>query len=260
MRLALAALLAAVLAALAGPGRASSWPLPPGETLVVFKTETMTADRVFGADGRDRPAERRVDHEISAFVERGLTRRLTFQGKLSWQSGSDALVDYDGRGPVEVGLRYAVLDRPDLKVSLYGGVASAGDGRNAGYAEPGRGDGDAELRLMVGRSARLPRRLGGLAWFTDLQLARLDRTGLPDEVRFDSTSGLRAGRGGRWLLLWQTYAGRTDGDRAAWSSVEAAVVRDLGRGWSLQAGWRESASGRNVPRASGPVIGVWRRF
>jgi hypothetical protein len=239
---------------------AGAWPLPPGETLVIVKYEDMRADAAFDAFGRDRPAPRREDRELSAFVEHGLTKRLTFQGKLSWQRGEDDLIDYDGRGPVEVGLRYAVIDRLRWKVSVYGGVAAAGQGRNAGYAEPGEGEGDAEVRLLIGRDAELPRRLGGLPYFNEVQVARLNRAGLPDEVRFDSTSGVRAGRGGRWLLLWQTYAGWTDGDAAEWSNVEASVVRDLGGGWSVQAGWREAAEGRNTPKASGPVLGVWRRF
>lgn len=257
MRLPLAVLPSLLTATAAS---ASAWPVPPGETLVILKYEAMRADAEFDAFGRDRPTARREDRELSAFVEHGLTKRLTFQGKLSWQSGEDALIGYDGRGPAEVGLRYAVVDRPDWKVSVYGGVAAAGQGRNAGYAEPGAGEGDAEVRLLIGRNARLPRRLGGLAYFNDFQLARLNRAGLPDEVRFDSTSGMRVGRGGRWLLLWQTYAGWTDGDAAEWSNVEASVVRDLGRGWSVQAGWREAAEGRNTPTASGPVLGVWRRF
>lgn len=257
MRLSLATLPPLLIATAAS---ASSWPVPPGETLVIVKYEDMRADAEFDAFGRDRPTARREDRELSTFVEHGLTRRLTFQGKLSWQQGEEELIDYDGRGPVEVGLRYAVIDRPNWKVSVYGSVAAPGQGRNAGYAEVGEGDGDAEVRLMIGRDAKLPRRLGGLAYFNDLQVARLNRAGLPDEVRLDSTSGMRAGRGGRWLLLWQTYAGWTDGEAAEWSNVEASVVRDLGRGWSVQAGWREAAKGRNTPKASGPVLGLWRRF
>lgn len=257
MRVLLAVLLSLLFATAVSAG---AWPVPAGVTQVIVKYETMSSDEVFDAYGLRLASERRIDRELSVFVERGLTKRLTFQGKAAWQSGEDGLLTYDGRGPVEAGLRYAVVDRPKWKVAVYGGVAAAGQGRNAGYAEPGDGDGDVELRLLVGRDGRLPKRLGGVPYFSEFQIATLRRAGLPDEVRFDSTSGLRFGAGGKWLLLYQTYSGRTEKRAAEWVNGEVSLARDFGRGWTVQAGWRESFEGRNTPRASGPVLAVWRRL
>ena len=64
-----------------------------------------------------------------------------------------------------------------------------------------------------------------------------------------------------WLVLVQTYAGRAEDRPIApeWFKAETSIVRRLGP-WSLQAGWRETAYGRETPVESGPVIGVWRRF
>ena len=83
------------------------------------------------------------------------------------------------------------------------------------------------------------------------------REGLPDETRLDATFGARLGDD--WMVLAQAFGGRTEDGVASWLSVETSVVRDFGD-WSVQAGWRQTAAGRETPQASGPVLGIWRRF
>lgn len=236
---------------------ASAWPMPPGETQVIVKYEDLRSDAVFDAGGRSRPAERRIDRDLSAFVEHGLTQRLTFQGKLSWQQGEDALLEYEGRGPIEAGLRYAVLNGR-TKVAVYAGVIAAGEGRNAAYAPPGAGDGDTEVRLLVGRDGVLPKRLGRRPAYAEVQVARVTRRGLPDELRAEVTAGVHVTP--RWTVLYQSYAGAADDGGARWTNVELSAVRKLGPRWSVQAGWRASTDGRLTPDASGPVLAVWRRL
>ena len=243
-------------ALMATSAMAGAWPLEPGQTQVIFKYEPSQADEGYGPDGARAilPGRLRED-AASLFVERGITPRLTFQGKLNYESGEDRFVRYDGRGPLELGLRLALLKTSRSVVSLYVGGVLAGAGRNAGYARPGQGDGDLEVRVLLGRSGRWRRR----EVFGELQVARLVRSGLPDETRIDFTGGVRLSR--RWLLLSQTYAGQADARPVSpqWVKVETSLVRQLGP-WSLQAGWRQSTYGRESPAERGPVIGLWRRF
>lgn len=228
----------------------------------------MTAGQGFDPDGRrvDLPRERR-DRSAGVFAEYGLTDRLTLQVKGDWQDGEDAFVDYEGRGPLEIGATLQLWRNDTTAVSLYGGYASAGDGRNAGYAAPGVGDSDREVRVSVGRSfggafGRRRGRWGPDRSFLEIQAARRMRDGLADETRIDLTAGSHYGA--RWLVLAQAYGGLADdgpggvaGSR--WLSVETSVVRRLGD-WSLQAGWRRTAAGRETPVAHGPVLALWRRF
>lgn len=133
-------------------------------------------------------AERR-DTSIGVFAEYGLTDRLTLQFKGDWQDGPDAFVDYEGRGPVEVGVTWPAWRSDAAAFSLYGGYASFGEGRNAGYAAPGVGDHALEARASAGRSFDT----GGGFWpertFIELQAARRFRSGLPNETRIDATVG-----------------------------------------------------------------------
>lgn len=242
------------LCVLPAPAFAGAWPMPKGQTQVILKYEDMRADDGFDPAGEQLPLPApRIDREASVFAEHGLTDDVTLQLKGAWQQGEDAFVDYDGRGPVEIGLRWRAWSDERRVVSLYAGYVAAGEGRNAGYAPPGAGDGDWEVRLLGGASGEIAGRAGWL----DLQAARLFRSGLEDETRLDATVGLEIADG--WLLLGQVYGGVVDHDGAAWAHVETSVVRRLGD-WSVQAGWRETAYGREIPVSRGPVLALWRRF
>lgn len=249
-----------IMAGLAAtPAVAGSWNLPKGQGQAIVKYEDMRADEVFGPGGGRLPLSvERVDRAASLFVEYGLTERFTVQFKGEWQDGEDAFVDYEGRGPVELGVRWQAFRDDQTAVAVYAGYADGGEGRNAGYAPPGRGDGDWEARLLAGRSLDG----AGLAWapqrsFIEVQIARRWRDGLPDEVRADFTAGAQLDE--NWMLLGQAYGGVTDDKGARWLSLEASAVRRLGD-WSLQAGWRQAAAGRDTPISGGPIIAIWRRF
>lgn len=244
--------------ALAAPAVAGAWNQPRGKGQVIFKLEHMTADRGFDLYGvlSDLPAERR-DTSLGAFVEYGLTDRLTVRFKGDWQSGEDAFVDFEGRGPLELGVSWQAWRDEHAAVSLYAGYAAGGEGRNAGYAAPGQGDQDWEVRASVGRSFDSGWGLIPPRSFVEIQAARRMRQGLPDETRVDITYG--AHLGADWMILAQAFGGQTESGPSRWLSVETSVVREFGD-WSLQAGWRQTVAGRETPEASGPVIGVWRRF
>lgn len=258
MRLAGAAIGVLIAAGWCDPADAGAWAQPKGKGQVIVKLDAMRATDGFDPNGDRRPllGERR-DDTAGVFAEYGLSDRFTVQFKGDWQAGEDAFVDYEGRGPAEIGVTWQVY-RGDLgALSLYGGVADGGEGRNAGYAPPGVGERDFEVRLSAGRSFATPFERGMQRGFVEVQAARRMRDGLADETRVDVTLGGHIGDD--WLLLAQAYAGAADDDGARWVSVETSAVRLFGA-WGLQAGWRQTVAGRETPIASGPVIALWRRF
>lgn len=251
-------LIGLTVAALATPAAAGAWTQPKGKAQVIVKFEGMRADRGFDPDGAlaDLPAERR-DTSLGVFAEYGLTDRLTLQFKGDWQSGEDAFVDFEGRGPIEVGVTWQAWRNERTAISLYAGYADGGEGRNAGYAPPGEGDQDWEVRASVGHSYTDGTIEGRRRSFVELQAARRMRQGLPDEVRIDFTHGVHLGDD--WLVLNQAFGGLADEDGPRWLSLETSVVRNFGD-WSVQAGWRQAILGRETPRSGGVVLGLWRRF
>lgn len=257
-------LLAVGLATLgfADPAGAGAWNLPKGQGQAIVKFEGIRASQGFSSDGdRFDLAAGRRDRAASILIEYGLTDRLTLQGKGEWQGGRDALVDYEGGGPIEMGLRWQAY-RDDRNVAaVYVGYAQGGEGRNAGYASPGVGDSDWEARLLAARSFGGESARWGQGGFVEIQAARRWREGLPDETRLDLTGGVHLTAD--WMAMGQAFAGAADGAGAGagarWLSLEASMVRRLGD-WSLQAGWRQAVAGRETPAGQGPVIGIWRRF
>lgn len=243
---------------MATSAQAGPWTLPDGRSQVIVKYEDIRADQAFDEAGtRVALPGDRVDRSLGVFAEYGLTERLTLQFKGDWQDGKDDFFDYNGRGPLEIGATWQVWRDDRTAVSVYGGYADGGDGRNAGYAAPGVGQSDWEARTSIGRSFGGGGRWGPSRSFADVQVARRMRDGLPDETRADFTYG--AHDGDNWLVLGQAFGGVTDGDGARWLSVETSIVRNLGA-WSLQAGWRQSVAGQRTPVANGPILALWRRF
>ncbi|MFN4091546.1 MAG: hypothetical protein ACK4FG_01455 [Brevundimonas sp.] len=254
-----AACIAAVCAlTAAGQADAGAWTKKKGQAQVIAKLEAMRATEGFDAAGQrvPLPAERR-DEALSVFAEYGLTDRLTLQLKGDLQRGEDAFVDYEGRGPIEIGVTWQVWRDERNAVSLYAGYADGGEGRNAGYAPPGQGDSDWEVRASAGRSFGEATPWDTNPSFIEVQVARRFREGLPDETRVDLTYGHHLNPS--WMVLSQLFAGATDDDGAQWVSLENSVVYNRGT-WSFQAGWRNAADGRETPAASGPMIALWRRF
>lgn len=187
----LAALVALTALATAGAAHAGAWTLPKGKGQIIVKYEDMRASTGFDPDGIERPlpAERR-DSALGVLAEYGLTDRLTVQFKGDWQEGEDFFVDYEGRGPIEIGATWQVWRNDATAVSVYAGYAEGGEGRNAGYAPPGQGDSDWEVRASVGRSlGRLKLPWSPERSFVEIQAARRMRDGLPDETRADMTLG-----------------------------------------------------------------------
>lgn len=242
---------------------AGAWNLPKGQGQAIIKFEDIRADEAFDPDGhRVGLPGGRHDLAMSVLVEYGLDARFTLQMKGEWQDGRDAYVDYQGRGPIEVGVRWQTY-RDDRQVAaVYVGHARGGEGRNAGYAAPGAGDSDWEARFLAART------FGGTGdgWlgqgaFIEVQAGRRWRSGLPDETRLELTGGVHLSDD--WMVLVQAFGGATqsvgEDDGARWLSVEQSVVRRFAD-WSLQAGWRQTVAGRETPAARGPVFGIWRRF
>jgi hypothetical protein len=254
-----------VLAAVASSAEAGAWAQKKGRAQVIVKAEAMRADEGYDPAGRIVPLPAvREDRAVGVFAEYGMTDRLTLQFKGEWQSGEDAFVDYEGRGPLQAGVVWQVWRNDAGAISLQGSYAIAGDGRNAGYAAPGVGGNELEVRVAGGWTfddavpkSRLRRWLYPRNTFIEFQFARRIRDGLPDENRLDLTLGRHFGE--RWMVLNQTYAGETPSNGTRWVQSETSVVRHLGR-WSVQAGWRATGSGRETPASSGPIFGIWRRF
>lgn len=234
---------------------AGAWPLAPGQSLIIAKLAHTSAREGFDPLGQPAAIPEREDTSSELYVEYGLTRHWTLQGKRGWTKGGDAFARYEGQGPFELGLRYNLWRSQRTAVSLYAGIGQGGVGRNAGYAPSGRRGRDYEVRLLIGRSGQWR----GRSLFGEIQLARINRADLARETRLDGTIGVNVSP--HWQVLSQVYAGQADtnGVTPKWLKEELSLVRIRGP-WRLQVGWRWLAAVQEVAREQGPIVAIWRSF
>ncbi len=234
---------------------AGAWPMAPGETQTILKFEDQRASSGYGLGGVGVPIPDRREDGLSLFFEHGLTDRFTLQGKVGLVDGVDGPIRYRGRGPLELGVRTLLWRRRGAVASLYVGGVVSGAGLNAVWAGPGAGRGDVEVRFLAGNAGKF----FGRHAYSELQVVRLQRRKLDNELRVETTSAVDVAP--RWRVMVQSYAGRAyhDGPDARWFKGEASLMRDMGA-WSLQAGWRQSLAGREASKDHGPVVALWTRF
>lgn len=240
-----------------GLAAAGAWNPPRGEGQVIVKYEYASADLHHEADGTAGVMPYPLREHIAAlWGEYGLTDDLTLVLKTEWQEVEDAGMRFSGRGPVEIGARWQAWRGPYSALAVQVSHIDGGDGRNAAWALPGQGEHETEVRVLAGHSYGFWR-----PTFIEGQLARRWRDGLEDETRLELTAGIRMAD--NWTAMLQTYSGWVDSGGGAegprWTKAEISMLRRFDE-WALQAGYRVTLEGRQVPAAQGPVVALWRRF
>jgi len=237
--------LALAAAFLCGPALAGAWPMEPGRTQTIVKFETQRASEAFDEAGQRVPIP--VHHDLAAdlFVERGITEHLTAQGKLYWASVKEDGLSQTAYGHSELGARWTAYHGSKGVLSFYTGLTLPVVGAKQGQV-------GFEARLLAGRAARIGRR----KVVADLQLATLTGSGYGRETRLEGSLGLELTE--NWTLMAQMQAGQIE-NGTAWLKDEISITRRFGQN-SVQIGWRQTPFGKNFTQASGPIVGLWRRF
>lgn len=237
--------LALAAAFLCGPALAGAWPMEPGRTQTIVKFETQRASEAFDEAGQRVPIP--VHHDLAAdlFVERGITEHLTAQGKLYWASVKEDGLSQTAYGHSELGARWMAYNGSKGVLSVYTGLTLPVVGAKQGQA-------GFEARVLAGRAARIGRR----KLVADLQLATLTGSGYGRETRLEGSLGLELTE--NWSLMAQMQGGQIE-NGTAWLKDEISITRHFGQN-SLQIGWRQTPFGKNFTQASGPIVGLWRRF
>lgn len=237
--------LALAAAFVCGPAQAGAWPMEPGRTQAIVKVEAQGASEAFDEAGQRVPISVREDRAADLFVERGITERLTLQGKLYWASVRDDGLSQTAYGNSELGARWTAYNGSLGVLSVYTGLTLPVAGADKGQA-------GFEARLLAGRVTRIGRR----KVVADLQLATLTGSGYGQETRLEGSLGLELTE--NWTLMAQMQAGQIE-NGTAWLKDEISITRHFGQN-SLQIGWRQTPFGKNFTKASGPIVGLWRRF
>jgi protein XagA len=262
LRIRIVAFLGLGVAAVPTAASAGAWTLDAGQGDAIFTVTPSTAPEAFIGSKSLSPTYNKIEAE--GFVEYGVTDRLTaiFAPNLDdIQIGAPTNAGRIGLGYTEFGGRYALLQGSDWIFSGQATLRVPGTFDNSNPAAIGYTSFESDVRGLFGKSFSI----GPMPAFIDVQAAqRFSFSGPPNEFHADATFGVRFIP--RWLLMVQSFSVVSEGDRLPvfpsynYSKVQASLVYDLTKQWSLQGGAFTTYEEHNALQEKGLIFGAWYRF
>jgi len=255
-----------LLAAPLSPAQAGALLWPEGEGQVIVTTTFADAKVAFDSSGRRIAAPPYEKFEVQAYVEYGVTDRLTVTAETgavdysqSPQAAFDSLASpphYCGAGISALGARVPIGKFLGAFISFEGGLRGAPNSAQA-YLDM-EGVAQADMRLQLFRSFEI----GKLPAFLDAQFAWRAGGQFGDEARADLTFGLRPRADVMFLAQsFSVVSPKPPAGGAVYAQkFELSAVYSFSPRVSLQLGLIDAPVGWNSPAERGVATAVWWRF
>lgn len=244
----------ALLVTMPEPARAGAFFEKPGEGKIILLSTFDRADRYWTADGRLIPIAAYSKFSLSALTEYGVDANTTMIGRAEI-GRLDDVAGVEAQGAGAIGVRHLLFDGGALRVAAQA-LVSAGAGLEG---MPFRSTGAAlDVRLAIARTFAL----GERSAFVEVSAGPRVVTGDGRGLRLDVTFGLKPAE--KWLLLLQNFNRFNEqspfGGRARAHKMQASVMYDFNKQWSLIGGVFATVSARAERRQQGVLAGAQRRF
>ncbi len=247
-----------------GPVLAGAFNQQAGKGQVIVTTNFSTAGDNFGPTGKFVPASNLGKFEATALLEYGFTDWLMGIVKpsvLDLHSSGPPSTTYSGLGATEIGLQARVLQFESSVVAVQATLRVPGASNSGNPLVAGMNRTEEDLRVLFGHGFEV----GGWQSFVDLQAGyRWRGGGPPDEMRIDATIGTRPVS---WLMfMLQSFNTISQSSNSlVFPSVrqhklQASVVYDFSKSWSVQLGAFANVAGRNIAAERGALLAAWYRF
>jgi hypothetical protein len=259
-------IIAAAIILLPSSALAGAWNLPRGEGQAIITYSFASADRAFFDD---ETLESDVDfakEELRVFYEHGLTKNVTAVVNAAHQTigfiGPQSTINFKDFDKTELGLRYQLLRREGLAVSVQGSYIIGG-GPPESILDIGSRDDSFELRGLWGQSKEFEK----FVVFFDAQAAiRARNTNGIEDWRADLTLGWKDKKKSMFLLQGY-HTERLEFSQGDFivpiqkrTKLQASFVYALKKNTSVQAGVTQTLAGRNVLKERSVTAGVWHRY
>lgn len=246
------------------PARAGAWPLAAGEGLVIVSTTASRAGDRFDTSGKRVDVGSFRKYEVAPYAEYGLTGSLTLVGTFAYLSDETRSLGRKfhekGFSRAEAGLRVSLGVWRGTQFSVQPLVAVHGLSEGDDPFASRRGDVDQELDVIMGRSFTL----FGMNGFSDTLVGYRRRPGKrPAQLKTDVALGVKPWPSTMLLLKSQNFTSiRQSGSGASASAAKLgfSVVQEIAGPVSLEAGFMQTVTGRNIVREKSLTLGLWYRF
>ncbi len=250
------------LAAVPCPAVAGAFLMDEGYGQFIAGVGLSEGSRRFDSGGQAQPSPAYRKILASGYLEYGWRSWLTLIAAPTLaRQGGVAANQVTGSDESAIGARLLLYARPGQVVSLQALVQPPLGGDRASQLASGGGRSLAtDLRLQAGQGFAI----GAWPAFVDAAPGvRLRADPFPNEARLDLTFGVRPIP--RLMLLLQDFSSFAPSrgpavQRTDYSKVQASLVYDLSRRWSIQVGVFRTIAGLNAVRETGPLAALWTRF
>ncbi|MBO0664069.1 hypothetical protein LQ948_15650 [Jiella sp. MQZ9-1] len=247
-----------------GEARAGAWTLEAGTGQIIATGLQSVASESFGEGGGSPRLNAFTKTAVDTHIEYGVKDWLTGVVDVKVGKEGDGLTGYarSGVSHVAAGARLRLFEAGGLvgSAQILGRFVTpdaAGRAKGLAWSAP-----QFEPRLSAGYGFTL----AGIPGFVDAEAALRFGThrGIGrDAVKLDITAGLRPWR--RWQILAQTFStvGVSLGGSSAHYAehkVQAALVYDINRHWSIETAGFATVAGTNALKERGVISALWFRY
>ena len=253
---------------LAVPARAlaGAWNLPPGDGQIITTFNYSQANDAYtDIEGLDSTVEF-TKNELRVFYEHGLTKHITAVVNAAHQTigfeGLQSSINFSDFDKTEIGLRYELIRREGLAVSVQGSYILGG-GPPESILDVGSRRDTFELRGLWGQSKEFE----NYVLFFDAQAAiRARNSEEVEDWRTELTLGWKDKK--KWMALLQGYhTERASFGRDGFvvpiqkrTKLHASVVYEYKKNRLLQFGYLHTLGGRNIVKERTLSMGTWVRY
>ena len=245
---------------------AGAWNLPPGDGQIITTYNYTQADEAYtDIEGLDTEVEF-TKSEVRVFYEHGLTKYVTAVVNAAHQTigfnGLQSSINFSDFDKTELGLRYEIMRREGLAVSVQGSYILGG-GPPESILDIGSRKDSFELRGLWGQSKEFE----NYVIFFDAQAAiRARNTERLEDWRADLTLGWKDKK--KWMALLQAYhTERASFGRDGFTvpiqkrtKLQASLVYEYKKNRLVQFGYLQTLGGRNIVKEQTLSLGTWIRY
>ncbi len=257
----------ALCASFAQNSQAGAWLQDKGHGLIISGISLNQAEQAYDSTGKLGPIVDFKKQDSFFYLEYGLSDKITLVGNSSIQDVSYIATKgpqhYRGFATSKIGLRYGIKTKSNWHLALQPSLVIPAGGEAIPDGDLGLGGFGGELRGLAGHAFSVGNKPG----FFNIESAYdLRSGGAPRQVSTDITLAIRPAP--KFELMGQgfyrhTNASAIEGDTILANEsfkLQGSVAYSFTPKTSVQLGYFQAVSGKNIVREQGGTLALWTKF